>query len=73
MNIIHYKGKIFIFPKTSDGEPSKIYNDRLWFIVKNIDKGSFDYISTLSHVWINHKYYNLEYDHHIMSELEDYL
>ncbi len=71
MNIIQYKGKIYLFPKTNEVEPTKINNDRLWFIVRNLDKGSFEYINNLSYIWMNNKYYNLEYDHHILGCLDD--
>lgn len=74
MNTIQYKGKIYIFPPKSsdDTYPDKINNDRLWFIVKNIDKGSFEHITNMSYIWMMNKFYNLEYDHHIMSELSEY-
>jgi hypothetical protein len=71
-NIIQYKGKIYVFPLNEEGIPDKIYIDRLWFIVKNINKGSFEYITNVSYIWSNHKYYNLEYEPHIMNELKSF-
>ena len=72
MNIIQYKGKIHTFDKNTENIPDNIYIDRLWFIVKNIDKASYEYIINMSYIWINHKHYNLQYDAHIMSALEEF-
>jgi hypothetical protein len=74
INTIQYKGKIYVFPPTSPNEDElpKIYTDRLWFIIKNINKSSIEHVVNMSYIWSNHKYFNLEYDHHIMSELSEY-
>jgi hypothetical protein len=71
MKIINHKGKIYVFPKNTDTDCDKMYTDRLWFIVKNSDKGSLDYITNMSYIWMNNKYYNLEYEPHIMSALSE--
>jgi hypothetical protein len=72
MNIIQYKGKIHVFEDNTDSVPDNIYLDRLWFIVKNMDKGSYDHIVNMSYIWMGRKHYNLEYDAHIMSALENF-
>lgn len=74
MNIIKYKGKIHVFPSVTDELP-KIYNERLWFIIKNKDKyekTEFSQLIQLSHIWVNYKYYNLEYDQNIMKKLLEF-
>lgn len=73
MNIFKYKGKIFVVQKLDElSEPPKIQQDRLWFMIKNIESGSIDYIDNVSHVYMNHKHYNLQYDQKIMNELANY-
>jgi len=71
MNIIKYKGKVHVFPSVTDELP-KIYNERLWFIVKNQDKLPSSELIDLSHIWVNYKYYNLEYDQNIMKKLLEF-
>ena len=66
--LIKHNGKIFIFEQ--ENEIPKIYQDRLWFIVKKIDKCDMKKLITLSYVYVYNKHYNLEYEPHIMSELE---
>lgn len=74
MNIIKYKGKVHVFSSVTDELPY-IYNERLWFIVKNKDKYEKTELSQLielSHIWVNYKYYNLEYDQNIMKKLFEF-
>ena len=74
MNIIKYKGKVHVFSSVTDELPN-IYNERLWFIVKNKDKYEKTELSQLielSHIWVNYKYYNLEYDQNIMKKLFEF-
>lgn len=74
MNIIKYKGKVHVFSSVTDELP-KIYNERLWFIIKNQDKYEKTELSQLielSHIWVNYKYYNLEYDQNIMKKLVEF-
>ena len=72
MNTIQCKGKIYVFPQNC-AEPPKIYTDRLWFIIRNKEKGSFQHVVNLSHIWANHKYYQLEYDPKIMEQLQEFI
>lgn len=80
MNIIKYKGKVHVFSSATDELPH-IYNERLWFIVKNKDKyekteltqlSQLSQLIELSHIWVNNKYYNLEYDQNIMKKLFEF-
>jgi len=71
MNIIKYKGKVHVFSSVNDELPN-IYNERLWFIVKNQDKLPSAELIDLSHIWVNYKYYNLEYDQNIMKKLLEF-
>ena len=76
MNIIKYKGKVHVFSSVTDELPN-IYNERLWFIVKNKDKyenekKELSQLIELSHIWVNYKYYNLEYDQNIMKKLFEF-
>jgi hypothetical protein len=73
MNVFQHRGKYIIFKNTSEEcqfTPTKMYQDRLWFIVKNIDGSPIERIENLSHVYMNHKHYNLQYDKKIMLELD---
>ena len=74
MNIIKYKGKVYVFASVTDELPN-IYNERLWFIVKNknkYEKTELSQLIELSHIWVNYKYYNLEYDQNIMKKLFEF-
>lgn len=72
MNTICYRGKIYAFPKNDDSNPDRFYKERIWFIVRNIGKAPFERLESISYIWMNHTFYQLEYDHHIMSELAEY-
>ena len=74
MNIIKYKGKVYVFASVTDELPN-IYNERLWFIVKNknkYEKTELSQLIELSHIWVNYKYYKLEYDQNIMKKLFEF-
>lgn len=74
MITIVYKKRMYVFPKNTDlSVPDKVYNERLWFIVKNIGRAPYDYVVNMSHIWANKHFYNLEYVPHIMSQLDDYI
>ena len=60
MNIINYKGKMYIFKNTME-ENRKMFIDRTWYIIKNIDNYDYDYLEKISHIWIYQKYYNAVY------------
>lgn len=61
MNVICYDGLIHTFHNTLS-EDSKMFIDRTWYIVKNLNKyKDIDYLVNLSFLWINKKYYNIEY------------
>lgn len=72
MDTIHYKGKMYVFPKKSNLN-TKMNTERLWFIVKHLHKGSYEYINNISYIWMNHKFYELEYAPSVMSELNSIL
>jgi hypothetical protein len=62
MNIINYKGKMYIF-KNIQNENNKMFIDRTWYIVKNINKyDDYEYLVKKSYIWICEKYYNVEYN-----------
>jgi hypothetical protein len=62
MNIINYKGIVHIFYNKTD-ENEKMFIDRTWYIVKNLDKyEDLSYLEKLSHIWVSQKYYNVSYD-----------
>lgn len=69
MDVIQYNGKLFVFNKKSD-EPPKFKTNRLFYLVKNMDKG-YETAKNLSYIWMNHKYYNLDYDPEIMKMISN--
>jgi hypothetical protein len=61
MNIINYKGKMYVFKNTKE-ENRQIFIDRTWYIVKNIDKyEDYKYLEKLSYIWVSKKYYDVVY------------
>lgn len=73
METIHYKGKMYIFPNKNNSNNAKMNNERQWFIVKHLHKGTYEYINNISYIWMNHKFFELEYAPEIMSALNSVL
>lgn len=74
MDTILYKGKMYIFrKKNNEDSNTKMHTERLWFIVKHLHKGSYEYINNISYIWMNHKFFELEYAPEVMSELNSVL
>jgi len=73
MQILQYKGKQFVFKKDNEESTPKMHTDRIWFIIHNLDKNlhSYDYIVKMSQIWVYQKHYNLTYEPHIMSAIEE--
>ena len=67
MNVLQYNDKIYIF-NNNKSEPYKFYNERNWFIIKNLEKfeNNLSYLEKLSYIWINHKYLGVTYNKDIM-------
>ena len=71
MHIIEYKGNLYAFETKESECESDAFISRCWFIVKNIAKfEDYEYLLSLSHVWVNCKYLNVLYDDCVMKELE---
>ena len=72
IEIINYKGNLYIFKKDEDKEPIKIFRDRIWWVVRNMNKSlDFDTLVALSFIWANIKHNNVTYDDKIMKMLND--
>ena len=72
MNVVVYKGKLFAFQNTLD-EPKTIFIERNWFIAKNYEKFVNDMatLERLSHIYVNHKFLESNYDDDVMSMLKN--
>jgi len=71
MQVITYNGSLYAFQKKENEINKDAFIRRCWFIVKNIDRfENYEYLETLSHVWVCCKYLNVTYDEDIMKELE---
>ena len=69
MEVIESAGRIFKIDRI-EYEPKELYLQRCWFIIDNINRGSFDDLVTLSKIWINSHYYGMVYSSGIMQQLE---
>jgi hypothetical protein len=67
-HVIEYKGKMYYYKNTSN-ILEKMFLDKCWFIVKNID---IDTPESYADLWICVKYYGVEYSNDIMEKLKLY-
>ena len=74
--VLSYKGNTYVFQKTDKTETSSIFQDRCWWIVKNMCKiTTVDSKSTLykmSYIWSAVKNLGVQYDESIMEKLSQY-
>jgi hypothetical protein len=68
---IQYKGKLHVFKRSSDDSPDKLEKERYWFIARHLEKNDYDHVVNMSHIWANNKFYNLQYEPHIMATLKE--
>lgn len=71
IEIINYKGNLYIFKKDEVSEPVKVFRDRIWWVLRNMNKSiDFDTLINLSYIWANIKHCNVTYNEDVMKMIE---
>jgi hypothetical protein len=73
-HIITYNGKTYVFVKDEEHEAHQHFINRIWWIVKIIDRMPNTDIKTLynlSYIWSNVHHLGVIYDDSIMAHLEN--
>ena len=70
MNTICHENKLFVFQNTAN-EQKDMFLARCWFIAKNYKTflNDTETLENLSYLYVNSKYYGVEYDTKIMDTL----
>jgi hypothetical protein len=72
IEVINFKGKIYIFKKDDDQEPYPIFLERIWWIVANLHKSdSIKDLHNMSHIWACVRFYKTSYDKETMDKLSE--
>lgn len=64
MEVIESAGVLYTINKKKY-ESRELYLMRCWFIINNLNKYTFNELIYLSQIWINIKYFKMEYPIHI--------
>jgi hypothetical protein len=72
LTTICWQGNTYVFHKMDKTETDEHFRDRVWWIVKNLDKASLEHLVNMSYIWSNVVHLKTRYDTKIMGELDTY-